>query len=205
MRVPGAGRVIAGSARGIRLAGAGAGVRPMGDRLKEALFAILEPRLRGGSVLDLFAGTGGAGIEALSRGAAAVTFVESARPAIAAIERNLAAAHLAGPAARIVQADVGRWLLTATGPFDVVIADPPYERSGLLETVLERVAGAAPPTGATLAAGGHALLAADGILVAKHGSRTRLPERIGLLASERVRRFGESSLTFYRWSEAEEP
>jgi 16S rRNA (guanine966-N2)-methyltransferase len=203
MPAPGAGRVIAGSARGIRLVGAGAGVRPMGDRLKEALFAILEPRLRGGAVLDLFAGTGAAGIEALSRGAAAVTFVESARPAIAAIERNLAAAHLAGPAARVVQADAGRWLLTATGPFDVVIADPPYDESSLLEAVLERVAGTAPPTGATLAAG-HTILAPTGILVAKHGSRTRLPERIGLLASERIRRFGESSLTFYAWSEAEE-
>lgn len=199
MAVPGAGRVIAGRARGIRLAGAGEGVRPMGDRLKEALFAILEPRLRDARVLDLFAGTGAAGIEALSRGAARVTFVESSRVAIATIGRNLASTHLAGPAAEVVQADVLRWLPTAAGPYDVVILDPPYDQPALLEAVLERIGGSA--TGRPE----RHVLAREGLLVAKHSSRTPLPERSGLLASERVRRFGDSALTFYRWSEGEEP
>ncbi|HYL40024.1 MAG TPA: RsmD family RNA methyltransferase, partial [Candidatus Binatus sp.] len=110
---PGAGRVIAGSARGIRLVGPAQGVRPLGDRLKQALFAILEPELRGRSFLDLFAGSGAAGIEALSRGAASATFVESDRPALAALERNLAAAHLGGPDAIVVRADVLAWLAAA--------------------------------------------------------------------------------------------
>jgi 16S rRNA (guanine966-N2)-methyltransferase len=206
-----AGRVVAGAARGIRLVGPDAGVRPLGDRLKQALFAILEPGLRDGAFLDLYAGSGAGGIEALSRGAPAATFVESDALAIAAIQRNLEATHLAGQAATIVRTDVRDWLATAAArrergeptlppppaPFATVLVDPPYDQPKLVRSALEAVAASPPP-------GSAPLLAGDGVLIAKHAGRTALPERIGLLASARERRFGDSVLTFYRWS-AEEP
>ena len=91
------GRVIAGTARGIRLAAPGPGTRPFGDRVKQTLFAILDPDMPGANVLDLFAGSGAAGIEALSRGAAHATFVEKDKGAAAVIATNLGRTHLAGP------------------------------------------------------------------------------------------------------------
>jgi 16S rRNA (guanine966-N2)-methyltransferase len=199
-----AGRVVAGSARGIRLVAPAEGTRSLGDRLKQSLFATLEPALRGGSFLDLFAGSGAAGIEALSRGAATATFVELGRPAIEAIERNLLAAHLASDAAVVIRADVLEWLAVerATGqpagrlpgaPFGVVFVDPPYDRPELLEGALTRLAAGGPG----------AFVAAAGIVVTKHGARTTVRPEIGLLASDRERRFGESTLTFYRWAGAE--
>ena len=94
-RMADAGRVIAGSARGIRLQAPGPGTRPLGDRVKQTLFAILEPDLRGARVLDLFAGSGAAGIEALSRGAAAAVFVERDPRAVAVIAANLRAVGVA--------------------------------------------------------------------------------------------------------------
>ena len=199
-----AGRVIAGTARGIRLVAPEAGTRPLGDRLKQSLFATLEPRLRGGSFLDLFAGSGGAGIEALSRGAATATFVELARPAIEAIERNLAASHLGGPAAIVIRADALEWLTVerstgrpagrlAGAPFDVVLVDPPYDHPELLDGALTRLAAGGP--------GG--FVAKDGVVVAKHASRVAVRAQFGLLASERERRFGESMLTLYGWTGAE--
>ncbi len=105
-----AGRVIAGTARGIRIEAPGQGTRPLTDRVKQTLFAILEPDLPGANVLDLFAGSGAAGLEALSRGAAHVTFIEHDRAAAAVIATNLARTHLAGTRARIVRADVLGWL-----------------------------------------------------------------------------------------------
>lgn len=190
-----AGRVIAGSARGIRLVGPAEGVRPLGDRLKQALFAILETELRGKPFLDLFAGTGGAGIEALSRGAASATFVDSDGVAIEAIGRNLAATHLAGPAAEVVRSDGLTWLdrRPRGEAFRALFVDPPYDHPELLVAALERLAAAGP--------GG--IVATDGVVVAKHSARAPLPARIGLLGSVRERRIGESALTFYRWSDAE--
>ena len=109
------GRVIAGTARGIRLEAPGPGTRPFGDRVKQTLFAILEPDLAGASVLDLFAGSGAAGIEALSRGAAHATFVERDKGAAAVIAANLGRTHLAGERVRIVRADALAWLRGAGG------------------------------------------------------------------------------------------
>ena len=92
-----AGRVIAGSARSIRLDAPGPGTRPLGDRVKQTLFAMLEPDLPGARFLDLFAGSGAAGIEALSRGAGHATFVERDAGAATVIVGNLARTHLGGP------------------------------------------------------------------------------------------------------------
>jgi 16S rRNA (guanine966-N2)-methyltransferase len=187
-----AGRVIAGSARGIRLRAPGAGTRPLADRVKQTLFAILEPDLDGARVLDLFAGSGAAGIEALSRGAASAVFVEKDPAAASVIEANLRATSLAGPGATVVRADAVAWLGRASlpgAPFDLVIADPPYAETDLLVRTLEALGAAGAP------------LTPTARVVAKHFWRDRPPDRIGLLASERDRRFGETALTFYRREE----
>lgn len=189
--MPDAGRVIAGTARGIRLEAPGAGTRPFGDRVKQTLFAILEPDLAGARVLDLFAGSGAAGIEALSRGAASATFVERDPKACAVIAGNLARTHLAGSATTVVKAEAVAWLAgpaaTAAGPFDLVVADPPYDDHAALVASLERL---------------DPLLAPGARVVAKHFWRDPPPAIVGLLASERERRFGETALTFYRRQEA---
>jgi len=186
-----AGRVIAGSARGIRLRAPGAGTRPFADRVKQTLFAILEPELDGARVLDLFAGSGAGGIEALSRGAASAIFVEKDQGAAAVIDTNLRAAGLAGPDATVIRWDVVRWLAEANAGavFDLVLVDPPYAETDVLIRTLTALGAADAP------------LAPGARVVAKHFWRDRPPERIGLLASERDRRFGETALTFYRREE----
>ncbi|MFI5225351.1 MAG: 16S rRNA (guanine(966)-N(2))-methyltransferase RsmD [Candidatus Limnocylindrales bacterium] len=194
--MPDAGRVIAGSAAGRRLRAPGPGTRPLADRVKQTLFAIVEPDLPGAAVLDLFAGSGAAGIEALSRGAASVVFVERDSSAVRTIEDNLRTTGLAGPAATVVRADAVSWLggsQSTPAPFDLVIVDPPYADTSTLEVVLERLGAAAAP------------LRPGGRVVAKHFWRDRPPDRIGLLASERERRFGETALTFLRRVEPEAP
>ena len=183
-----AGRVIAGSARGLRLEAPGPGTRPFGDRVKQTLFAVLEPDLPGAHVLDLFAGSGAAGIEALSRGAASATFIERDTDAIRVIAANLAHTHLTERAA-VVRAEALSWLGRAeTGQtrFGVVIVDPPYDQQDLLK-------GALAALGPRLAPGAR--------VIAKHFWRDRPPAEVGLLASERERRFGETALTFYRHQE----
>ena len=192
-----AGRVIAGSAKGVRLRAPGAGTRPLADRVKQTLFAILEPDLPGARVLDLFAGSGAAGIEALSRGAAGAVFIEKDQGAAAVIEANLRAAGLAGPNATVIRWDVVRWLAEAQtdagDPFDLVLVDPPYAETELMARVLEALGRIGAP------------LAADGRVVAKHFWRDRPPEQVGRLTAERERRFGETALTFYRRTPSEEP
>src|SRR6266513_2027861 len=116
-----AGRVIAGSARGVRLRAPGAGTRPLADRVKQTLFAILEPELEDARVLDLFAGSGAGGIEALSRGAASATFVEKEQGAAAVIRWH-----------------VPRWLAdcNAEVSFHLSLGDPPYAEAEFLPRVL---------------------------------------------------------------------
>jgi 16S rRNA (guanine966-N2)-methyltransferase len=157
--------------------------------VKETLFAILEPALENARFLDLFAGSGAAGIEALSRGAASATFVERDRSAVRAIRSNLSRTDLGGRA-RVVEADALVWLGTPAGsvrgPFDIVFVDPPYARPELLVEALARL---------------EPHLASGARVVAKRLWRTEAPTTVGLLASERERRFGETALTFYRREE----
>jgi len=190
----GAGRVIAGTARGRRLAAPGEGTRPLGDRVKQSLFAILEPELRGRAFLDLFAGSGAGGIEALSRGAAGATFVDRYVGATQMVERNLRTASLPRDRAVILQRDVIAWLADAgaAGNFAVALIDPPYDRPDLLAASLAAIAAAGPGK----------ILARDGVAVAKHARRDEQPARIGLLRSIRELRFGDTVLTFYRWAAA---
>ena len=192
-----AGRVIAGTAAGRRLTAPGPGTRPLSDRVKQTLFAILEPELPGAQFLDLCAGSGAGGIEALSRGAALAVLVEQDGRTCKVIAENLARTGLAGPAAVVVRAEAQAWLGAALqpagvpppgAPFGLVLLDPPYDQVALLEALL-----------ATLGDPAAAAIVADhALVVAKHFWRAAPPARIGLLRSTRERRFGETSLTFYR-------
>ena len=192
--MPEAGRVVAGTARGIRLLAPGGGTRPLADRVKQTLFAILEA----GSVgrwpvpfLDLYAGSGAAGVEALSRGAESAVFVERDARAVAIIEQNLARAGVAG--GRVVRADVLRFLerdpVSEGGPFGAVVVDPPYGDAAIV-TALERLGA------------GRGWLSPDAVVVAKHFWRDALPERVRSLVRARERRFGETNLAFYTLEDA---
>ncbi|HEY3334283.1 MAG TPA: 16S rRNA (guanine(966)-N(2))-methyltransferase RsmD [Candidatus Limnocylindrales bacterium] len=187
-----AGRVIAGTARGIRLAAPGTGTRPLTDRVKQTLFAVLEPALRDAVVVDLYAGSGAGAIEALSRGAAMAILVEKDAGACRVIAENLRRTRLE-EAARIVRRDVITWLSEPAGaaadaPFDLVLVDPPYADITGLARALELL-------------GPH--VRAGGTVVAKHFWRDAPPSRVGMLASQRERRFGETVLTFYRRTDEE--
>lgn len=174
-------RVIAGTARGVPLhAPRDRATRPVTDRVKETLFGILADRVLDARVLDLYAGSGALGIEALSRGASDAVFVERGRDAVAAIRRNLAATRL-GDLARVVSGDVGRFLANPPdrGPYDLVFLDPPYAE----RAILAPLEGLVP------------LLGADASVVVKHFWRTDVPAPPGLTAW-RDRRFGETALTF---------
>ncbi len=132
-------RVVAGEFKGRRLvAPRGARTRPTADRVREALFSILGD-VSGARVLDLFAGSGALGIEALSRGAASVEFVESDRRAVTAIQRNLAAV---GVSATVRTQDALRFLERSEGPYDLVFCDPPYDSAlALAQPLSERLPG----------------------------------------------------------------
>ncbi len=119
-------RVVAGSAKGTRLAPVPAGTRPLSDRAREGLFSSLGPALEGARVLDLFAGTGAMGIEALSRGSANALFVDSAPAAVRTIAENLRRTRLGGKG-EARRLDAIRALRQNLGQFDLVLADPPYK------------------------------------------------------------------------------
>jgi 16S rRNA (guanine966-N2)-methyltransferase len=183
-------RVIAGIAKGRRLRAA-SGTRPTADSVKEALFSTLGPRVAGGRVLDLYAGSGALGIEALSRGAETATFVERDPRAVSVIRTNLEATGFSGRA-RVVEAPVERFLASgpggAWGPggpdwgaFDLVLADPPY---------------AEDPVACLARLSGSALLARD-VLVALEVAAGSLPlAPAGGLVVQAVRRYGDSAIVY---------
>ncbi len=183
-------RVTAGRAKGARLRGAGRGdVRPTSGLVKEALFNALASHLADVRVLDLFAGTGGLGIEALSRGAAEAVFVEKDARQAAVIGENLAAAHLKERAkVRRANALSEIPLLAGEGcQFDLILLDPPYGH-GLPEKSLRLVAASG-------------LLAPGGIAVAEGHWRDD-PGEVSGLSRTRSARYGETALWFYVRSEA---
>jgi 16S rRNA (guanine966-N2)-methyltransferase len=178
-------RVIAGSLKGRQLkAPAWDGLRPTSDKLRETLFNVLAPRIGGARVLDGYAGTGALGIEALSRGAVHVTFIEQDRRAEALIEENVARCGVQSGYA-IIRAGVatGAATLRATPglvPFDIVLLDPPYDQ----------------PHGDVLSAVGD-LLAPGGVIVLEHARRQASPEAAGGLVRTRLLISGDSALSFY--------
>ena len=147
-------RIVAGSAKGVRLAPVPDGVRPVSDRAREGLFSSLgTERLEGAAALDLYAGTGAMGIEALSRGAARATFVDRSAKAATAIHRNLTLAHVDDRGSVEVSSALGFLGLPPRpgAPFDLVFCDPPYDMGPPeLDEVLRELAGRWVGTGATI-------------------------------------------------------
>ena len=178
-------RVIAGVYRGrVLKPPTWDGLRPTSDRLRETLFNVLAPRIRAARVLDVYAGTGAVGIEALSRGASHVTFVDADRRAQALIAENLARCGIVDGYA-IIRASADRALETLRHgvpfvPFTIILLDPPYELPA-----------------AQALAGVEALVAPDGLVVLEHARRGMVPEAIGRLVLTRNLVSGDSALTFY--------
>ena len=176
-------RVIAGSLKGRRLKPpTWDGLRPTSDKLRETLFNILAPRIGGARVLDGYAGTGAVGIEAISRGAAEVTFVESDRRAHALIEENVAHCAVTN-GYDIIRAPIARaigYLRGAHALFDIVLLDPPYGEP--FHVALESLGD---------------ILAPDGLVVVEHARRQSSPDAAGRLARVREVTSGDSALAFY--------
>ena len=137
-------RIIAGDHRGRRIAVPPAGTRPMTDRVRESLFAVLEPRIVGARFADLCAGSGAVGIEALSRGAVHALFVERSRDAVAIIQSNLSRLKLTDRAT-LQDADVLLALDAPGASFDLIVADPPYDDAALADGILARCAAPGAP------------------------------------------------------------
>ena len=181
-------RVIAGSLKGRRLAApTWPGVRPTSDKLRETLFNILMAQIPGARVLDGYAGTGALGIEALSRGASHVTFVERDRRAQALIAENLRRCAISEGYA-IIRAAFERAVTAvqadpAFTPFDVVLLDPPYDQQPT------QILSAAAPT-----------LAPGGVVVYEHARRQAAPDAVDSLVRMRAVPSGDSQLSFYRGS-----
>jgi 16S rRNA (guanine966-N2)-methyltransferase len=180
-------RVIAGSAGGIHLTVPQRGVRPTMDRVKAAIFSSLADQVIGAPVLDLFAGSGGLGIEALSRGAASVLFVEEDRQSIAAIEKNLAKAKLSG---RVRQQDVFEFLRRSSfaEKFRIIFADPPYEKTKSGERFTEKLL-----ANAALAQ----LLEPGGVFVLEKRPAERVPDT-ELWNVIRAKTYGATEVLFLR-------
>jgi 16S rRNA (guanine966-N2)-methyltransferase len=180
-------RIVGGNLGGrVLRAPKGAATRPTSEKVREAMFAIIGP-VEGDRVLDLFAGSGALGIEALSRGAAHATFVETARPALAAIRGNLAALGLEDRAAVIPGDAVAVAGRVPAAPWRVVFVDPPY-RSDLA-------------TRAVLALSCEHL-AADAVVVIEHDRHNAPPETLGSLLRVDLRRYGDTLISFFRPSRA---
>lgn len=181
-------RIIGGSERGRRLSSLkGQTTRPTADMVKEALFNMLAERTDGAVVLDLFAGSGALGIEALSRGAERATFVENDRRAVAVIRDNLERSALAVHAT-VLPYDALKAVpqLGRTGQqFDLIFADPPYRR---------QLAAALVPALASAQ-----LLADDGRIVIEHDRQEELPLRSANIGQIRAVRYGDTVLTFYSY------
>src|SRR4051812_15557222 len=173
-------RIVAGTLKGRRIeAPTWEGLRPTSDKLRETLFNILAPRIEGARVLDGFAGTGAVGIEALSRGAAHVTFVEKDPRAIALIEANLATCGVSA-GYNVRRGDVLDALRHPGAAFDLILLDPPYDLH---------------PVSPTLEAAA-ACLSADGLLVLERATR-REPDVPPTLTRVRDVKSGDSTLTFF--------
>ena len=177
-------RVISGSARGRRLKELqGMDTRPTTDKVKESMFNIVQFDIEGRKVLDLFAGTGQLGIEALSRGAESAVFVDVRKDAAALIRENLAHCGFAGRA-RVVQGDYLAFLTRCRETFDVIFLDPPYG-SGMLEKALETIT--------TID-----IVSENGIIVCENGSTVGWPAVRAPYRLQKEYRYGKIRTALYR-------
>jgi 16S rRNA (guanine966-N2)-methyltransferase len=186
-------RVIAGHFRSrVLSAPPGLDTRPTSDRLRETLFNVLAPRISGASFLDLYAGSGAVGIEAISRGAARVAFVERDPAAARVLRGNLESLHIsegfrvhAGSVKTFLQkraADAG----PKPDPNDIVFLDPPYDAADEYASTLNLLGGSTA-----------AHLAPDAVVIAEHRRKTALDERYGFLRRTRLLEQGDAALSFY--------
>lgn len=184
-------RVVAGSARGKPLLVVpGHSTRPILDRVKTALFDVLRPRIEGLTVLDLFAGSGGVGIEALSQGAASCVFLDLEAKAVATIKKNLASTGL-GDRARVRLIDALKFLKTTEEAFDLIYVAPPQYKKLWVQAM-------------TLIAGRPGVLRSDdessGLVIVQIDPREYEPLSLGHLREIRQKRYGNSLLVFYETS-----
>jgi 16S rRNA (guanine966-N2)-methyltransferase len=178
-------RVITGTARGQKLAAPqGMQTRPTSDMTKEAMFSIVQFEVEGAEVLDLFAGSGQLGIEALSRGARRAVFVDSSREAQEIVTQNLQKTHLSDRA-RVVQGEAESFLASTRDTFDMAFLDPPYQK-GILERVLPSVA---------------AHMRAGGIIICETERGETLPETAGSFVRVKEYFYGKAKVTTYRLKE----
>lgn len=175
-------RIITGSKRGKKLITLeGEQVRPTTDRVKESLFNILQFQLEGRRFLDLFAGSGQIGLEALSRGAALAVFVDASKDSIRVVEKNVQSTGL-GDRSKVVTSDFQSYLRGCRERFDIAFLDPPY-RMGLLEKALPLVAERMNP---------------GGVILCEHPKDETLPESAGDFLQHKSYRYGKIMLTAYR-------
>lgn len=163
-------------------------VRPTSDRLRETVFNIIAPRIEDTRFLDLCAGSGAVGIEALSRGASHATFVDRSRRSCTLIEANLKLCRVPEEEFEIYSSEAGEFLRqTPSGqvPWDIIYFDPPYKDDYLKTLEL-------------IGSNKSKLLAADGLLIVEHHHKNVLPETIGDLERTRVLKQGDSTLSFYK-------
>jgi len=185
-------RIIAGSLRSRTLAAPpGLATRPTSDRLRETLFNVLAPRIQGAVFLDLYAGSGAVGIEAFSRGATRVEFVERAPAALKVLRGNLERLGLTA-GFRLHAASVGATLRRADAanlnlaPYEVVFLDPPYDAAQEYAATLGLLGGSAA-----------GLLAPDALIIAEHRRKERLEDSYGSLSRTRLLEQGDAALSFY--------
>lgn len=186
-------RVIAGTARGTRLYGAkGQRIRPILDRVKESLFDVLGDRVEGARVLDLFAGVGNLGIEALSRGAVHADFVEQHRATADAITANLERAHLSDKAT-VRALKLPRGLSAVRGPYGLIFVDPPFRIDERLLEALFRLVSEGE------------LIDAGGLLIYRHSPHSRYEPPDGAWSLIERRDYGDSVISIYGCEEERDP
>ncbi|MBQ6496692.1 MAG: 16S rRNA (guanine(966)-N(2))-methyltransferase RsmD [Firmicutes bacterium] len=177
-------RVITGKYKGRKLnSPENYAIRPTSDKAKEALFSILTAEIYGARVLDLFAGTGSLGIEALSRGAEYCVFADASRASLNLIKSNLEHCKVEEET-RVLAGDYRKVLANLNEPFDIILLDPPYGK-GLI------------PDAIRLISEGD-LLKEGGVIIAEHRKEEDLPETIGKYQKEKDRRYGIVKLSIYR-------
>lgn len=182
-------RIIAGSSRGTRLLEPAEVTRPTSDRVREAIFNVLRHVIPDAKVLDLYAGTGALGLEALSRGAQSCSFVDNDARALQCLRKNIAKCRLTPT--KVIEGQVVAWLERGRLPaYDLIFADPPYHRDGESDHITALLASELP-------------LAPGGILVLEVESERETPDRTGLTFLKR-KDYGKTSVLYYE-KETEEP
>ncbi len=180
-------RVISGKVRGLKLnTPKNEDVRPTTDRVKESLFNMISPYIMDSNVLDLFAGTGSLGIECLSRGAQKCVFVDVSKESISIIKSNITRARVENESIvlNLDFKDAISKLKAQKNKFDVIFMDPPYYKNMFIDA-LEKIDNAD-------------LLEEEGIIVIEHDSKENLPEKIERLEKNKVKKYGNTTLTFYK-------